>query len=139
MAEVTVNWPVIDRLAIRMAEGGVRAVLSRGESLLKSNILIRPGTGKMYRRGGVEHRASAPGSPPATDIGNLVANTNADTNLRYGADQIAGVIVSDSAASAPLSFGTEKMAARPFFPLLISDHYSDLNRAFYDGARKAMR
>jgi phage gpG-like protein len=30
-----------------------------------------PATGKIYRRGGIEHQASAPGEPPAPDSGRL--------------------------------------------------------------------
>jgi phage gpG-like protein len=86
-----------------------------------------PKTGRVYKRGGVTHRASAPGQPPATDTGDLassVARVDGElvaavgTALGYGRD---------------LEFGTSQMAARPWLlPAL------EASRAHFEGGLKKL-
>jgi hypothetical protein len=130
MAKVTLDMNAVDDLSSRAVEGGVRAVLGKAERLLKEDILNRPGTGRQYGL----HRASAPGQPPAPDIGNLRAQTNADPTLREEGDETVGQITADAAYAEALEKGTERIAARPFFGLLVSEHSDDLARAFSEGA-----
>jgi hypothetical protein len=40
----------------------------------QASIQRGPKTGRVYRRGKISHRASAPGEPPATDTGRLVSS-----------------------------------------------------------------
>src|SRR5690606_34035352 len=61
--------------------------------------LSRPGTGRVYRRRGVVHRASAPGEPPAVDTGALRASSGLDT---VGAAVRVGV---GESYAEPLEFG----------------------------------
>lgn len=131
MASVTLHLDVLDKMTERAAAGGLRAALGKGESILKGDILNRPGTGKTYGK----HTASAPGEPPAPDTGNLRAQTNADTDLRTDGDDLVGAIVSNAAQAEALERGTERIAARPFLGLLKTDHADDLRRAFVEGAK----
>lgn len=87
----------------------------RVQSTAVSSIQRGAKTGRVYTRGGVKHRASAPGQPPATDTGALASSVArvdgkleaaVGTGLTYGRD---------------LEFGTNNMAARPWlFPALES-------------------
>lgn len=45
-----------------------------------------PATGRVYTRGGVSHKASAPGEAPATDSGNLASHINHIFVNRFTAD-----------------------------------------------------
>lgn len=77
---------------------------------VKRNLSQR-GTGRIYRRGGVIHQASAPGQPPAVDTGRL----RSSYTWRTGED-IRGVYVEvgTNVVYAPwLEFGTRYMKARP--------------------------
>ena len=136
MARIKLDLPRAEALADRAVRGGVRSVLGAAERILKSDILTRPGTGKVYRRGGKTHQASAPGQPPAPDIGNLVANTNASTDLEIDGDDVVGDVVAATKYAEALHTGTERMAARPFFNVLTTDFRRDLEAAFHAGAKE---
>ncbi len=70
-------------------------------------------TGRIYKRGQVEHRASAPGEAPANDTGALVRSFN----LSSSADKMIVQIKSGGGQveyAKFLEFGTNKMEERPF-------------------------
>lgn len=73
--------------------------------------LKQPGRGRLYRRRGVVHRASAPGSPPATDLGRLAAATT----WEVGRDErgLVARIGSNYRVQLYLELGTRRMAPRP--------------------------
>lgn len=86
------------------------------EADAKRSILQGKKSGKIYKRGGIIHRASAPGEAPANDTGRL-ANSLATYLVR--AQNYAIVTAGRGIAryAALLEFGTRRMAARPFlFP-----------------------
>lgn len=67
-------------------------------------------TGKVYRRRGVEHQASAPGEAPASDTGRLVASKTIEpdqTNLR-------ALLVFRTDYARALELGTKNMEPRPY-------------------------
>lgn len=68
-------------------------------------------SGRVYRRRGVEHQASAPGEPPANDLGDLVRSIEPP---RPNASALAVTVRVTAAHARPLEYGTTKMAARPF-------------------------
>ncbi|MDX2334609.1 hypothetical protein [Brevundimonas vesicularis] len=136
MAKVTLDLRALDKMTDRAAENGLRSALGEGETILKRNILAQEGTGRIYTRGGRKHQASAPGQSPALDTGNLRANTNADLDLREEGTDLVGEIVSNTEYSEALERGTERMAARPFLGPLGTDHRTELQRAFVEGAKR---
>lgn len=99
-----------------IAEEVVKALFlssKRIEGDAKKSILDGQKTGRVYKRGNVEHRASAPGEAPASDTGRLVNSINGDLDP---GNQSATVRVATKYAR-PLEMGTKDMAARPFlFP-----------------------
>ena len=77
-------------------------------------------TGRIYRRGGVSHQASAPGEPPATDTGALVNSIAGDAVISGGVVQ--GIIRAAVHYAAWLELGTRRMVARPFLaPAVIAN------------------
>jgi len=98
--------------------------------------LKKRGSGRIYKRGNVIHRASSPGSPPATDTGRLSGSistnwTGSDMDRgRVDSPADAGdgigrpvardaddfrVVVGTNVEYAPFDeFGTVKMGPRPF-------------------------
>lgn len=84
----------------------VEAISEEGSASIRNG----PKTGRIYTRRGVDHRASAPGQPPASDTGALVQS--ADT--RYDAKELSGSAVWRAAHALPLELGTERIAPRPF-------------------------
>jgi HK97 gp10 family phage protein len=108
----------------------------RGEAI--KSILEGNKSGKIYRRGSVTHKASAPGEAPANDTGRLASSIisiqNKDESLVIaGRGQVK--------YAAFLEFGTERMAERPFMlPALEKSRNwikERLNKAVRDGAVKA--
>lgn len=70
-----------------------------------------PKSGRIYRRSGKEHQASAPGEAPAIDYGLLV------NSLQWEMEsELTAVIYTNQKQAAWLEFGTPsgRMAARPF-------------------------
>src|SRR4051812_5695027 len=87
----------------------------RNESI--SLILNTEKTGRVYRHRGVEHQASAPGEPPASDTGRLVNSIS----TAYDFDNMSGSIVVSVDYGFYLEYGTEKMEPRPYLrPALAS-------------------
>jgi hypothetical protein len=77
-------------------------------------ILSLPGSGRVYRRRGVVHQASAPGQPPAVDTGLLRASIRHEVVEEDGG--LAAYVGSDVKYSIYLSLGTRWIAPRPFLP-----------------------
>ena len=94
------------RGALRGVVISTERVLAEGNRLIASP----PKTGRLYRRRGVVHQASAPGEPPATDTGRLIQSGRA----AHDAAELSGTATWSTAYAAGLEFGTQKMAPRPF-------------------------
>ncbi len=99
----------LDRLPelVRLrAQRLVKATIFQVEANVKE-LISQPGGGLLYGR----HRASAPGEPPTTDIGNLLNSVGTefiDTGSSY-----TGVCYETAEYAQLLEDGTAKMAARP--------------------------
>lgn len=132
MGKVTIDIPAFDKLTGETAERGLRGALGEYERILKSDVLSRPGSGRIYGK----HQASAPGEPPAPDMGALRANTNADPDLKDDGDTVTGRVVANSAQASALQNGTERIAARPFMDRPAREHQPALQRAFTEGAKR---
>lgn len=135
MGDVNVDIAANLRLADEAMERGIRRALGVAETRVKE-VLQRPGSGKIYRRGGVDHRSSAAGEPPAEDIGNLIASTNANPDLVRTADGIEGEVESKTTYSEALEKGTERMAARPYLERLNTEFGDELQEAFRKGVEE---
>lgn len=96
-----------------------------------------PATGHVYSYGNVEHQASAPGEPPATDTGNLVAGMAVEKG-----DRSPTVVQANVGAAAEydeaLEFGTSKMRPRPHWRPAIDQNQGAISAAVETQLRKAM-
>lgn len=99
-------------------KGAKAGMLVGGEIVLNeanTSMQESPGSGRVYRRRGVEHQASAPGEPPSVDTGRLVQSGSV-IPIERGAQ-----VRYDTEYAAPLEFGTQTMEPRPFlFPAAIA-------------------
>jgi hypothetical protein len=105
---VTISYNRFDELARRLPEATgevVEDTIRNMETRIKVG-MAGPKSGRLYG----PHQASAPGQMPAVDLGNLVANVNAEM-----VDATNGVVHTGSVDYAVhLEYGTVNMAARPF-------------------------
>lgn len=132
-AKVEFNLLLANKLALDAAERGVRAAVLDAEGLTKV-LLSQPGTGRMYQRGKtVEHRASAPGEPPAPDTGRLRASVS--TEVIRGLDEVTGIVAVNTEYAAALELGTEKMKARPYLSRIPREYSAKLVATFRRFAR----
>lgn len=100
----------------RMAERAVRTLTLRLHSMVIQTLReANPGRGRVYRHGHVYHRASAPGAPPATDTGRLIASVKWS---RVGTYHYR--VTATTAYAKDLEFGTRKMAPRPYMRVAIA-------------------
>lgn len=83
------------------------ALMAQGEA--QKSILRGKKSGRLYKRGKRFHQASAPGEPPANDLGFLANNIKAEL-----ADKNTANLRSNAPYSIHLEYGAINMAARPF-------------------------
>lgn len=99
---------------IKRSMGGA---LWLGGEKIKENALLsiqrETKTGRVYARGSVTHRASAPGEAPANDTGRLAGSIN----MSGTADKLKVLVKSGGGMvgyAVDLEYGTKDMEARPF-------------------------
>lgn len=125
---VSIDMALAQRVAMDAAERGVRAVVIDAEGIAKV-LLSQPGTGRTYSRGKtVEHRASAPGEPPAPDTGRLRASIT--TEVLRGAREVVGYVTANTEYAAGLELGTEKMRPRPYLSRIPREFGARLRMVF---------
>lgn len=110
---LAVNKAVFDAVRAGLYLSGKRV-----EEAAKRSVAQGPKTGQVYKRKGVEHRASAPGEAPASDTGRLLNSIHLDGGRvkQEGTALVAEVKAGDAGVkyAAHLEFGTHEMEARPF-------------------------
>ncbi len=117
----------------------------RVEKEAKTSIQAGGKTGRIYKRRGVEHKASAPGEAPATNTGRLVNSITSHFNSLSQSKMESFVVAGRGLVkyARMLEYGTAKMAARPFFfPAFEKSRnwiQERLNKAVRDGVIKSSR
>lgn len=94
-------------------------------------ILETPKTGRMYG----DHRASAPGEPPASDTGTHVRNIRTDFS---DLDRLTGRAVASAEHSAHLEYGTESMEPRPHMRPALANSRGEINAVIASEIRRAL-
>lgn len=121
----------MERRAFNVENRAKRLVVQHGGGRVYDTRFWRDSQGRL-RRGGrrVPHQASAPGQPPATDTGRLLASIH---HILEGEGQhTVAHVGSDVNYALFLELGTRYMAARPFLrPALYSavDSYAGLTNS----------
>lgn len=122
-------------MTIKWSDAAVRARIKRGafagvviaaEAVREAAVglvLNPPKTGRVYRRRGVEHQASAPGEAPASDTGRLARSIT----VRPDEARTAATVNASTEYAAPLEFGTQRVEPRPYMrPALASVDVADI-------------
>lgn len=110
MAVTGWNQPEMMAQARRGAWIGVTEWMGMVEARAVELIMEPPKSGKIYRKRGVTHQASAPGEAPANDTGRLVNSRRIDL---FQAELRQRLTFSTAYALA-LEVGTKNMEARPY-------------------------
>jgi len=110
---------------------GTEAVAEEATSL----ILEAPKTGRIYRRRGVTHQASAPGEPPASDTGRLVQSQRTE----YDQSELTGTAIWSAGHAEYLEHGTSKMAPRPFARPALANKRDEIEKDIADEVRSALK
>jgi hypothetical protein len=90
-------------------------------------------TGRVYQRGNITHRASAPGEAPATDTGTLVSSIYYEPQ-----SGLLSMIGSRLAYAYYLEFGTMRIAPRPSWMPAVETNRDKFNRLIEEALRRAM-
>lgn len=91
--------------------------------------------GRVYRRGGVTHQASAPGEFPKTDRGQLVASLF----FRVAGNRLSAVFGSKLGYARALEYGTSRMRARPWLRPTFREKQESAARRIMDAVAAALR
>lgn len=109
---MSVEWNG-DAILAQVRAAAMRGVVRGTEGVVEeATSLIMDGqkTGRVYRRGGVTHQASAPGEAPASDSGRLVQSGRTE----YDRKELSGTANWSTAYAAALEFGSENIEPRPY-------------------------
>ena len=107
--------------------GALRAVLDGANVILEeanSLVLSTEKSGRVYRRRGVEHQASAPGEPPSSDTGRLAQSARVELD----AQRVAAAAIWSTAYAASLEFGNERIAPRPFIRPAMANRKEEISK-----------
>ncbi len=111
----------------RAARAAMRGVVRATEALRNeaiSLILDTPKTGRVYVRGGVEHQASAPGEPFASDKGVAVNSLITE----YDVAKLTGTVVATDPKFPYLEFGAQHMEPRPVLRPAMANRRGDVEK-----------
>lgn len=111
------NGPAFVARAQQAAMGGVTEWIGLVEDEAVRLIQDTAKHGRIYRRRGIEHQASAPGEPPASDTGNLVNNRRIDLIPA----RLAARLTFSAEYAAYLQFGTENVEPRPWADVALAN------------------
>ena len=118
----------LGRLSGRERKKAQQDGLEAGARIVETHIkllLSKPGSGRLYIRGNVAHRASQPGEPPAVDTGFLRNSIVVDEPVT---PELATISAGAEYAEY-LEFGTTKMAARPYMRPAIDQNEGEILNA----------
>lgn len=98
--------------------------------------LSQHGTGRIYRRRGIEHQASKPGAPPAPDTGLYRNSWTWAEGVSRGRPFVE---VGTGDRRGPwLEVGTHRMGARPHLRPVIESATDDIARTVQDGWERGL-
>lgn len=126
------------QISARITAEVTTAVRDAADDVLEkavSSILEGGKTGKIYRRRGVTHQASASGEAPASDTGRL-AQSGRTFFKETSESVVAGVNFSTAYAGA-LEFGTQTIEPRPYARPALAEVRKDLKQTVATAVSKA--
>lgn len=126
-----------DELMSKLRQGVANAIFKTTEAVRNEavrSILQGQKSGRIYRRRGIEHKASAPGEAPASDTGRLA--NSIDTS--YEDRGLTGIVHVRAEYAPFLEFGTIKMEPRPFMRPALDSQREQLNANIADELRKVL-
>lgn len=123
--------------AVKVSLPSVKAGMERATLWVEGTVKrsFKPGTGRIYIRGGKVHRASAPGEPPAVDTGRLRSSITHEVKIQ--GNEVSGLVGTNVEYAKYLELGTNKMAARPFLRPAVFNNKGEIIRQFQAGAKGA--
>lgn len=125
MSIVDWNAPEIEAKLRRGAMQGVTEGLGIVEQRAIHLILNPPKSGRIYRRRGISHQASAPGEAPASDTGTLVNARRTELHE----DELSGRLIFSAKHALPLERGTRNMEPRPFAMRSLTETFEQVKEA----------
>lgn len=113
--ELTSRIPEITAQLQPQAQAVVERTAYDIQRRARIKIQTGPKTGRVYKRYGREHQASAPGEPPATDTGFLAGT------IQVAVRMLEAIVDVFADYGVYLEFGTSRMAPRPFLSPSVSE------------------
>lgn len=126
-----------EELVRKVRQGTITGVFKVTETLRNTiidSILDSGKTGKVYRRRGVLHQASAPGEAPASDTGRLVGSIL----THYENGGLTGIVSAAAEYASYLEFGTVRMEPRPFMRPALDGAIGDMTDVITEEIRRAL-
>lgn len=124
---------------IEKARGAAMQAVTRGGYAVHeeatSLILDTPKTGRVYRRRGVEHQASAPGEPFSSDTGATVQSGKVE--LKPG--ELAADVNWSTEYAGLLEYGSEGSGARSFARPALANKADEIQQDIADSVSDALK
>lgn len=134
---MTVTWNQ-DELMRRIRQGAMQGVVAGAQLVHETGtrkIQDGPKTGRVYHRRGVDHQASAPGEPPASDTGRLVASGD----VYLDAPNLSARVNWASDHALPMELGTQTVEPRPFARPALAENREPIREAVAERVKAALK
>lgn len=134
---MAVDWhapAIVDRVR-RGALQGVTTAIGIVEAHAVLLITTGSKTGRVYRRRGVKHQASAPGEAPANETGRLVQSRR----IQIDARALRALLVFADKKARHLEHGTLRMKPRPFARRALLEKRAQVVAAISNGVSRELR
>lgn len=134
---MSVEWNT-DDLILRVKNATGASIFNAVEDVRAraiAKIMSGDKTGRIYRRRGVDHQASAPGEAPANDTGRLVQSIQTEVD----AATLTGTIKFQTAYAAALEFGTTNILPRPYARPSLLEAKADIEKNISDSIKRELK
>jgi hypothetical protein len=134
MTTVEWNGAEMEQRIRAAAMRGVASGLGMVEDHTVDLILNTQKTGRVYRRRGVVHQASAPGEPPASDLGTLVNSRH----IELHPETLSGLLIWSSLHAWFMEHGTKHIEPRPFARRGLAEKLEDVQAGIANEVRAVL-
>lgn len=135
--EIKLRYQKLPRSVIRQVDAEIGRLLVAMDSNVKQTIQTGGRSGRVYKRRTVTHRASAPGEPPKTDTGKLVAGFVFKTKRTING--VVGDLMNKTNYAKYVEYKPKSRGGRPFMRPLFNKFLPRIRKQIDAAIKRGIR